>query len=188
MIRSTSTDLRPWRRNPRCRVPFSRRLRSVTCRRRKRNGREYRRHGKRPNGERPRAAIPGFESPGKWMTREVADDGDQLRRVRFLSRSATKPEAVDQPPVVLVRMADQNSGGAGTVERCRQQAGRALGRIQRTPGVEDDAVALRVHKLDATTTDLARAAVDVRVRFKCVPRGPDLLASRPSSPGGCTAG
>src|SRR5665213_3497285 len=74
--------------------------------------RKDRSHGKRPNGEWSRAAIPCFEGPGNRMTCDVADDGDQLRGVGSSPDWPGSGKFVDQTPVVLVRMANKNGGGA----------------------------------------------------------------------------
>ena len=62
--------------------------------------------------------------------------------------------------MVLMRMTDQDCCRAAQVERCGQQAGGAIRRIKRTPGIENKALTIRMRNLDATSADLARAAVD----------------------------
>jgi hypothetical protein len=46
------------------------------------------------------------------------------------------------------------------VERPGQEPGGALRRVERPPGVEDEAVAVRMGDLDAAPADLLRAAMD----------------------------
>jgi hypothetical protein len=57
-------------------------------------------------------------------------------------------------------MADEDGRRACPIERCGQEAGGALGRVERPPGVEDEAVSVRVRDLAAASADLLGAAVD----------------------------
>jgi hypothetical protein len=49
---------------------------------------------------------------------------------------------------------------SGPIKRSRHQAGCALGRVKRPPGIMDDVVALWVLDLDAASADLLGTAVD----------------------------
>jgi hypothetical protein len=62
--------------------------------------------------------------------------------------------------MVLVGMADEEGRRACPIKRYGQEAGGAFGRVERPPGVEDEAVSVRVCDLDATPADLLGAAVD----------------------------
>jgi len=62
--------------------------------------------------------------------------------------------------MVLMGMTDQHSRWAGPIKRSRQQTSGAFRRVQRSPGIKDKAVAIRVHDFDAGPADLLRAAVD----------------------------
>jgi hypothetical protein len=60
--------------------------------------------------------------------------------------------------MVLVWVADQDGSRPAPIERCRQQAGGALGRVERSPGIEDKAGAVRVRDLGAAPANLLCAA------------------------------
>ena len=62
--------------------------------------------------------------------------------------------------MVLVRMADEDGRRACPIKRCGQEAGGAFRRVQRPPGVEDEAVSVRVRDLDAAPADLLGAAMN----------------------------
>ena len=62
--------------------------------------------------------------------------------------------------MVLVRMADEDGRRACPIKRCGQEAGGAFRRVQRPPGVEDEAVSVRVRDLDAAPADLLSTTVD----------------------------
>lgn len=69
-------------------------------------------------------------------------------------------EFLRQAPMILMRMTDQERRRPASVERFRQQAGRALRRVERPTGIEDEAIAIRVLDFDADATDLPCAAMD----------------------------
>jgi hypothetical protein len=62
--------------------------------------------------------------------------------------------------MVLVWMADEDSSRATPIKRRRQQPGGALGRVERSPGIKDNAVTVRMRDLDAAPADLLCSAMD----------------------------
>ena len=62
--------------------------------------------------------------------------------------------------MVLMRVTDEDRSRPAPIKRCSQQPGSALGRVERSPGVKDDAVTLRVRDLDAAPADLLSAAMN----------------------------
>lgn len=62
--------------------------------------------------------------------------------------------------MVLMWMADEDGRRPAPIKRCRQQPGGPLGCVQRSSGVEDDAIAVRVSDLDAAPADLLSAAMN----------------------------
>ena len=62
--------------------------------------------------------------------------------------------------MILMGMADEDGRRSGPIQRGRQQASGAFRRVERSPGIEDKAVAIRMHDFDAGPTDLLRAAMD----------------------------
>lgn len=121
---------------------------------------ENRRNGEWPDRERSRAAIPCLECPGERTTRNVAGERDQFRRRRSRPYRPTRGKLFNQPPMVLVRMADEDGRRACPIKRCGQETGGAFRRVERPSCAEDEAVSVRVRYLDATPADLLSAAVD----------------------------
>lgn len=105
----------------------------------------------------PRVDIASVEP---WTTRNVAGDGDQLGRSRPRPYRPGGGKLFNQPPMVLVRMADEDGRRACPIKRCGHETGGAFRRVERAPGVEDETVAVRVRDLDAAPADLLSAAVD----------------------------
>jgi hypothetical protein len=62
--------------------------------------------------------------------------------------------------MVLMGVADQDCRRATSVERCREQAGGAIRCIERPPGVEDEALAIRMRDFDARAPDLPCTAMN----------------------------
>lgn len=60
----------------------------------------------------------------------------------------------------LMGMTDQDRRRTGPIQRRRQQASRAFRCVQRSSGIKDNAVAIRVLDFDPGPTDLLRAAMD----------------------------
>ena len=54
-----------------------------------------------------------------------------------------------ESPMVLVWVTGRYGRGRVPIERCRQQAGRTMGCIEWSPGVEDESGARRMLDLDA---------------------------------------
>jgi hypothetical protein len=118
------------------------------------------RNGERPNREWPGTAVPCLECPGERTTRDVAAHRNQLGRARSRPDRPSGRKLLDKTPMVLMRMANQDGRRAGPIEGRGQQARCAFGGVQRSPGIEDEAVSVRVLDLDATPTDLLSSAVD----------------------------
>lgn len=121
---------------------------------------KYRSDGKRAEDEWSCAASPCFEFAPNRITCDIADNRDQLRRFGPRPDGPGTGKLMDEAPVVLVRMADKNGGRATPIERYRQKSGCALGGIQRTAGIDEQAVTLRMHDFDATAADLPCAAMN----------------------------
>ncbi len=93
-------------------------------------------------------------------TRHVTSNRNQLGRVRARPDRPIGREFFHQAPMVLMGMTDQDGRRAGPIQRRRQQASGAFRCVKWPPGVENKAVAIRVHDFDAGPTDLLRAAMD----------------------------
>jgi hypothetical protein len=57
-------------------------------------------------------------------------------------------------------MTNQDGSRVAPIKRYRQQASGALGRVKRSPGVEDEAITVRVCDLDAAPADLPSTAMN----------------------------
>lgn len=62
--------------------------------------------------------------------------------------------------MILMRMTNQHRRRSAAVERYRQQTGGAFWRVQRTPGIENDAITVRMRYFNAASADLLRTAMN----------------------------